>query len=367
MISFYLFWCLGYLALLFWLAKKWPDSSFQRSIQAKHPSVTLIIPFRNEAAHAHRLINSLIHQSDSEAQIFLVDDQSEDDSFILFQSLIENDPQFRLLQSPGVGKKAALDFAISQTNSEVILTSDADCVFPKDWIKEMSWRFEDPEVQLIAGPVVSSIESPSFFEAFQQLEWCSILLLTQLGFVQRKPLMCSAANLAFRKSAFEAVSGYTGNIHLLSGDDEFLLKKIVKSFGSQSCLYLPFREVLVITSPQKTWNSLLNQRIRWASKWRLHRDFWHAATAIFTFFSQVIWLGAWVVMWFTPYSLIFVVGVFGAKIFAEKLALGKVGSRLGVNSSWEIFLGTSLIHPGYVLLTGALSLWRKVHWKGRKN
>ena len=367
MISFYLFWCLGYLALLFWLSQKWPKSDFQNSPKGKLPSATLIIPFRNERNNAHRLINSLTQMSAADLQVFLVDDQSEDDSFALFKKLTVNHPLFQLLQSPGIGKKAALDFAISQAQTEVILTSDADCAFQNTWVEEMSTAFEDSQIQLVAGPVNTSRESKGFFQAFQQLEYFSILLMTQVGFAQRNPLMCSGANLAFRKRAFDAVGGYEGNSHFLSGDDEFLLKKMVKKFGAQSCLYLPSKEALVLTLPQDSWSSLLNQRIRWAGKWKLHQDPVHALTAIIAFASQLIWLGAWGVMWSFAQPMIFILGVYGSKILAEKLSLGKVAARLGIKISWPTIIATSLVHPIYVISIVLGSFTGKVTWKGRKN
>lgn len=367
MFSFYLFWCLGYLALHFWLSHKWPNSNFKKTPKGNLPPATLIIPFRNEQANAHRLIHSLTQLSAADLRIFLVDDHSEDDSFALFKELTRDHPQFKLIQSPGIGKKAALDYAISQVQTEVILTSDADCIFQDSWVEELRTGFEDAQIQLVAGPVITSMTSKEFFQAFQQLEWCSILLLTQVGFVQRNPLMCSGANLSFRKSGFEAVGGYEGNSHFLSGDDEFLLKKVVKKFGPKSCRYLPAKEALVMTSPQESWRLLLNQRIRWAGKWKLHQDPVHTLTAMLAFATQLVWLGAWVVMWFFSQPLIFILGVYGCKILAEKLGLGKVAARLGIRISWPTLIFTSFIHPVYVIGIVLGSFAGKVTWKGRKS
>ena len=367
MISFYLIWGLGYLALLFWLSQKWPDSPFPGSDSTQSLPVTLIIPFRNEAANAEKLISSLSELSSSTIEILLVDDHSEDGSLVLFQSLVKGHKHIQVLQSPGVGKKAALDFAISTAKSELILTSDADCVFQSGWVDQMRAPFSDPEIQLVSGPVVSAASPKSLFASFQQLEWCSILLLTQFGFAQRNPLMCSGANLAFRKSAFEAVKGYEGNAHFLSGDDEFLLKKIVMRFGSKSSKYLPFSEALVTTSAQDSWRSLIRQRIRWAGKWKLHRDWLHSFAAILAFLSQWVWLGSWVVVCFFSYPVALLLMVFSLKIVAEKLALGKVAKHLGVKIAPWTFLFTSLAHPVYVVLVAIGSWSGNVTWKGRKS
>lgn len=367
MFSFCLIWCLGYLILLFWLSQKWPKSGFFGYESTSSLSVTLLIPFRNELANARNLITSLSELPFQGLRILLIDDHSEDGSFGLFQSLIKNSPHIQLLQSPGIGKKEALNFGISQADSELILTSDADCKFAPNWVNLMKAPFSDPKTQLVAGPVVSADSPRTLFTSFQQIEWCSILLITQIGFALHKPIMCSGANLAFRKSAFEEVKGYEGNSHFLSGDDEFLLKKIKKKFGSSSCTYLPFPEVLVITNAMDSWGSLIKQRIRWAGKWKLHRDWIHTFSAIFSLFSQLIWLGLGLVMWYSNWFLLVFPGVLFFKIFSEKMALGKVAKKMKLAVSWKAFIFTSLIHPFYVLIVGLGSLRGNVLWKGRKS
>jgi cellulose synthase/poly-beta-1,6-N-acetylglucosamine synthase-like glycosyltransferase len=206
-----------------------------------------------------------------------------------------------------------------------------------------------------------------FFQKFQQIEWASVLLLTQFYFSKGAPLMCSGANLGFRKSAFWEVEGYSGNQHLLSGDDEFLLKKISSRFGSQACVYLPFRENLVKTVSHSTWQSLINQRIRWAGKWSVHRSFLHGFSAIFSFIAQFIWLGS---IWFFCQNITFLFFLFliwMVKILSERVALGRVLGSLSVPVSIGDFVLTSLIHPIYVIWVGIGSLRGKFTWKGRAN
>jgi hypothetical protein len=118
----------------------------------------------------------------------------------------------------------------------------------------------EAEVHLVAGPVISSGQS-GFFDRFQQIEWASILLVTQAGFSLGNPIMCSAANMAFRKSSFLQVNGFEGNDHIPTGDDEFLLKKTVRHFGAVSARYMNDRNVLVKTRPHAKWSELFSQRI----------------------------------------------------------------------------------------------------------
>jgi cellulose synthase/poly-beta-1,6-N-acetylglucosamine synthase-like glycosyltransferase len=367
MISFYLIWCLGYLGLMIGLVKKWPKQPNSASSTRIPSSVTVIIPFRNEEKNAEKLISQIRKISKPERQIILVDDQSEDDSFEVFSEAQQEIPQLSVIKSPGIGKKAALEYAIHQASGEIILTTDADCQLPDLWVEKLSAEFNEPTVQLVAGPVIAMSSGLGFFQKFQQLEWASILLLTQFYFSKGSPLMCSGANLAFRKSAFWEVEGYSGTAHLLSGDDEFLLKKVSSKFGSQACVYLPFRENLVKTASHSSWQSLINQRIRWAGKWSVHRSVSHGFAAAFSFFIQFVWLGS---IWFFSQNLtclIFLSLIWMVKILSERMALGRVMGSLSVPVSFGDFVLTSLVHPVYVIWVGLGSVRGKFIWKGRTN
>ncbi len=81
----------------------------------------------------------------------------------------------------------------------------------------------------------------------------------------KNPLLSNGANLAYSKVAFLDVNGFSGNDHIASGDDIFLLEKMKKAFPKQ-VQFLKSKEAIVSTKPQKNWKDVINQRIRWASK-----------------------------------------------------------------------------------------------------
>ena len=367
MISFYLIWCLGYFGMLFWLAQKWPKKPPRADFLPLSSTVSLIIPFRNEMENAPGLLAQLQKISKPQVQVILVDDQSEDGSFeFFFQHRLEV-PNLLLVKSPGIGKKAALTHGIHTASGELLLTSDADCRFPNFWVEQLTSPFSDQSVQLVAGPVISNSGMTRFFANFQQIEWASILLVTQFFFSKNTPLMCSGANLAFRKSAFLKVEGYLGNEHLLSGDDEFLLKKTVLRYGPGSCVYLPFRDLLVTTDSHSSWWAMLNQRIRWAGKWSVHRSFSHGFSAVLSFLAQLIWIGSFWFFSVPSFGGLFFGLIWLAKTGAERMALGKVLNSMGITLSLRDFILTSLLHPIYVMAVGLGALRGKFHWKGRSN
>src|SRR5690606_11701449 len=116
-------------------------------------------------------------------------------------------------------------------------------------------------------------------------------------FSRGQALLCSGANLAYRKSAFEGVEGYSGNENYASGDDEFLLKKVIQEYGKNAVHYLHGVEVLVMTKPLKSWDELVWQRVRWASKWRAHQSPIHGFTAFFTYLLAFLQFGSFLLLW----------------------------------------------------------------------
>jgi len=366
MISFYLLWTLCYFVLLRWLAEKWPRKGQKTGFDQDLPAVALLIPLRNEAENLAMLFQEIQKIDYPAIEILLIDDRSEDGSFSVLIEKAKQDDRIKVLQNPGVGKKSALEFGVENARAELVLCSDSDCRFPEDWVGNMVSPFSDSNIQLVCGPVISAGKK-TFFQRFQQIDWASILLITQYFFVSKKPLMCSGANLAYRRSAFFAVKGYDQNRQYLSGDDEFLLKKISAAFGAESCVYLPFFENLVWTQPQLDFAHLVNQRVRWAGKWKAHRDWVHAFSALGSFLIQGIWLASILLLGLGALGILVFLTVWAGKIVTEKSALGSVLKALGLRLSFADFVKSGLLHPFYVLTVAVGALRGKFEWKGRFN
>ena len=49
-------------------------------------------------------------------------------------------------------KKRAIRFGIEKSKGEIVVTTDADCIHKKDWLKNLL-KFMDDETGFISGPV----------------------------------------------------------------------------------------------------------------------------------------------------------------------------------------------------------------------
>ncbi len=348
------------------MSKYWPVGKELTSSEARILQATLIIPLRNERGNIPKLEFAIRGITYPSLEIILVDDQSEDDTFQVLKKSFKDLEHVMILNSPGIGKKEAINYAISSSKGEVILTSDADCFWGSSWIEQMLVSFEDSSIELVAGPVLSK-QMEGFLPGFQVLEWASILLVTNFGFAIQKPVTCSGANLAYRRSAFEKVKGFQGNEKNPSGDDEFLLKKIIVEFGAESVLYRPFKENLVITQPESNWKDLIYQKIRWAGKWKSHASLSHTLYAILPFILQLIWLSSFWFLFQGKLGYLNFSLLWGFKIVAESLAFGRILRSLEYQWRLSHLVATSFIHPFYVVGIGIGIIRGKYIWKGREN
>lgn len=364
--TFYLILITLYVWLLWMMRRSWnrPDPPPNPTVKFH---VALLIPYRNETQHLPALMINLQKVIPSSVEIYFIDDWSEDDSRNIIEEFLKDNihPNWRSLKNLGSGKKAALSTAIQYTGADIILTTDVDCQLQEHWVRQMCQPFEKASIHMVAGPVMTSFGA-GFFAGFQQWDWASILLLTRFLFYRGQGLLCSGANLAYRKSAFLEVEGYYGNEAYASGDDEFLLKKVIHEYGQQAVIYLHRREVLVMTKPLNKWKEFIWQRVRWASKWKLHKSILHGFTAFLTYLQAFLQIGTFMLLWGNDRSISVFVGFWVIKIGIEIYSLRTVLSSFHIYLPIYSFVLSSFLHPFYILFVGPLAIIGNYSWKGRK-
>lgn len=329
--------------------------------------VSVVLAVRNEENAIAPLLASLRYQDfrHNKFEVILVNDHSTDRSEQIILSWIKENPhmQCKHIHSTGQGKKEALAQGIRQAKGEIILTTDADCVIPTDWITGMVFSF-NLETTMVIG-LVKIQQHQSVFSKLQALEFSSLpgsgMALHALGF----PVMCNGASLAFRKSSFEAVNGYEGNIHIPSGDDEFLMRKLEKKFpGSIQSIRRP--SVVVTTQPQPSLRDFFHQRLRWAGKWKVNDSIVVKALAMFIFVFQLTSLIVFGLL-FTGKLLLVVSMLLGLKFLIEGYFLFHVSKRLHQGFSIPVFLLLQVVYPFYVVTMGIFSQLLDYEWKGRSS
>ena len=233
------------------------------------PSVSVVIPMRNEEEFAERTLEAVAAQDYvGEWEVICVDDRSTDRTREILEKFAATHPRFRVLSLPqdlpqiASPKKRALESAFKIAKNEVLLTMDADCIPRKSWITAMAGRFVDG-ICIVQGPKQNN-GSRSMPHLYQKLETLGYTAMEAAGFSLGRPIVASAACLAYKKDLFFKVGGFGDLINLSSGDDDMLIHKMMKIPGTKVCYNLD-KDAVIETAPVHTWKQLFNQRARWSS------------------------------------------------------------------------------------------------------
>lgn len=329
--------------------------------------LSVLIPTRNERNNIARLLERMDEQCypGHLYEVLVIDDHSDDGTTSVIEDyLASKNNRTRLLRSAGTGKKAALLHGIGEASGRLIVTTDADCLPGRKWLRSIENFYRRENLKMVLGPV--AIEpGRTLFGQMQSIEFASLVGSGAASLGLGLPSMCNGANLAFDRDAFIAVDGYRGTEHLASGDDEFLMHKIAHHYpGKVSFLFDP--EAVVTTTPLPDWRSFARQRLRWASKWPYYQSVAPKLLAAFVFIANVCFLAAATAALFQrldPY--IFLTLAF-LKFFVEFVFLKKIVKFCGKAFNTRAYILLEFFYPIYVSFFAICSKRGKYIWKGRK-
>ncbi len=329
---------------------------------------SIIVPFREEQENLPRLLESirLLNYPIEMFEIVLIDDFSADNSVNvinrwrmqngLFQTtIIEN-----LLLS-GSPKKDAISRALPVVANEWILTTDADCILPPHLLQSVNSFIQKNKVEMVVGAIRYDGNS-SFLNHFQRMDIMSLQGATIGSFGIGKPFMCNGANFAYSKRFFSELNGFDGNSNLASGDDVFLLQKgVLKSLKKIG--YNKSRDAIVITKPVETWNKMINQRIRWASKTNSYQSIYGEDLAFAVFLGNLVIVISLVLVSFQLMIWQYLAILFLIKFIPDFILLLQSNSFLNRRGFFPLF--AAIFYPFFTVAIALMTISGNYKWKGR--
>lgn len=330
---------------------------------------SIIIPFRNEATQLPKLLKNIgaLNYPLKNYELIFVDDDSEDDSVKIIEKfftsaqnnikIITND---RKTNSP---KKDAINIAIQNATFNWIITTDADCLVAENWLSTFDAFIKKNEPKLIVAPVTYSSKN-NFLERFQHLDFLSLMGSTIGGFGIRKPFLCNGANLCYDKQIFLEVGGFEGNTNIASGDDIFLLEKIVNKHPTD-VHYLKSKEAIVTTQPQPTFKQLLDQRTRWAAKSTAYNNNFSKVVSLAVLSMNVLVIVLFLGSVFNINSWQLLLLIFSIKFCLDLILLFKTSVFFEQQKILTYYIWSSLLYPLFVMFVIISSLKSGYSWKGR--
>jgi cellulose synthase/poly-beta-1,6-N-acetylglucosamine synthase-like glycosyltransferase len=327
--------------------------------------VSIIIPGRNEEQNIGRCLDSILDQTlpKTQVEIIVVDDGSSDKTASIVRTYFEKNVRLLQLSDDAGGKKAALTKGIETACHPLIVTTDADCIYPNNWLNTLlSYRAEQDAV-FVAAPVKYAKEN-SFFERFQSLDFLSLQGITAAAVSQQLFNMCNGANLLYSKEAFQKVNGFEGIDHIATGDDMLLMEKMQAAFP-EKIKYCFSQDAIVETLPAAGLWAFIQQRIRWASKSTSYKNNNIKLVLLLVYLVNLslvllllagcfdvefLQLGLFLLLVKTIIEYPFMIRI--ARFFQKQYLL-----------PW--FIVVQPLHIVYITLSASLSFFKRYEWKGR--
>ena len=335
------------------------------------PSVAVCIPARNEAENIAALLDALTAQTYPPGlfEVIVIDDHSTDNT----AQLVRTYPSIKLIllenflrEGPiNSYKKKAIEVGIQQSSGTLIVTTDADCYTPENWLRTIASFYETYQPELMVMPVAINCSSKPI-EIFQALDFMSLQGITGAAVHKKMHSMCNGANLAYTRKAFDAVNGFNGIDKIASGDDMLLMHKIAVRFPG-GIAFIKSPDVIVQTAPVHSVKEFFNQRIRWASKADQYDDkiiFW---VLLLVYLFNVLLLALPILSFIMPDRRLLTcwISFVLLKTVAELLLLFPVSTFFSKQGLLFAFPLAQPFHIIYTVIAGWLGKFGSYKWKDR--
>ena len=376
---------LSYSLLLIYYRQSWlniPNYKPQTKNKKPQTKISVIIPARNEEENIAACLNSVTNQSYPKDlfEVLVVDDHSTDNTASIIKSYAaQNVKLISLTDFIPAGelnsyKKKAIEIAFQQSTGELIVTTDADCFVPENWLQTIAAFYETYKPEFVAAPVSINC-SNIFMEFFQALDFMMLQGITGASVHKKIHSMCNGANLAYTKKAFEEVGGFSGIDNIASGDDMLLMHKIYKRYPDK-VMFLKSKDAIVQTAPVSSISEFFNQRIRWASKADKYDDKRIFAVLLLVYLFNLVLLLLPILTLFNPGKLSIIhyplsiinlwLLLLVLKTSIELIFLYPVAKFFGKQTMLWLFPLMQPFHILYTVIAGWLGKFGHYTWKERK-
>ena len=153
--------------------------------------VSVVIPALNEEGMIEQCLTS-IRQQDVPVELILIDNGSVDRTPEIAGRIAD-----KVYIKPGLTLAEMRDFGAREATGDIIVTTDADCIAPTDWISSLIEPLADTDVVAVGG-VIRPL-NVNYFSSFYC--WLSSIMQGVFKFFQ-------GANMAYRKDAYLKSLGY---------------------------------------------------------------------------------------------------------------------------------------------------------------
>ena len=350
---------------------KVPAAETKQTLLTPATKISVIIAARNEAATIGACLSSICRQNYPRQlfQVIIIDDASTDATVAAVNNTDHAGVQVICYSLPPMAvnpapKKRAIEKGIFLASGDLIITTDADCLAQPDWLLSLANWHQYTQQVFIAAPVKIQVQN-SLLSKFQALDFLTMQGITAAAVSRQFHNMCNGANLAYKKSVFYEVEGFTGIDHIASGDDMLLMTKIVNKYPGRAG-FLKAPEAIITTAPADSWKAFLQQRIRWASKATHYHQPKIFFVLLLVYLTNLFIFCFLLLGFFQPFAWLLFVFLCITKFFMELFFVQDVARFFNQQRLVRWLFILQPLHILYIVLSGFLGQVGTYQWKGRK-
>lgn len=342
------------------------DSLNNYDYQDNNYFITVVIACRNEEDNLHNIIRCLQNQDfdNSRFEVIFVNDHSNDETLNILNNEAKKWSNLRVINMQNsYGKNKSIREGILNSQGDIILCTDADCLMSPKWISSIYNYFNIYSVVFVSSPVILE-ENKALFHKFILLEFISLIGSGASSIYQDKAIFCNGANIAFRKSMYLDICD--SEFNNLFSDDSSLIRYVQKKYNDGIC-FAKNKECVVRTYSPRSFISFLRQRVRWlySSTIDPDKEIFYLAYLVLIMNLSIFLL---FVLPFFYYQYIFIVLfliLFLIKCIVDFIFLQPLLSFFNKKYLLIYLIPFEIIYSFYTILIVTLLLTLSPKWKGR--
>lgn len=117
------------------------------------PTVTILIPARNEERHIAACLDSLIggNYPEDRLEILVLDGSSKDSTTAIVRQYADRYDFIRILNNPKRSIPAAMNIGIGEATGDVVMKADAHSIYPRDYVRKCASRLYEHDAANVGG------------------------------------------------------------------------------------------------------------------------------------------------------------------------------------------------------------------------
>ena len=236
------------------------------------PGVCVLIPAHNEEPVIVQTVKSVLASDYKDLRVIVVNDGSSDRTGELLDSRFGHEDRVRIIHQVNRGKAAALGRALTEADTEIVVTIDADTEVEPDAITKLVRHFSDEKVGAVAGNVKVGNRS-RWLTRWQALEYITSQNMEKRAFDLLNCITVVPGALgAWRKKAIEAAGGITADTVAEDADLTIAIRRLGWHVDYEE-------EAIAWTEAPETPGILIRQRFRWT--FGTLQSFWKHSDTLF--------------------------------------------------------------------------------------